>query len=84
MNWIARSTLTRKRHREPSWRDRRSRAHHDDMPLVVEIQETMAELPSDGYRRTWACLRRQREAAGLPAVNVKRVYRLMREPGPHG
>lgn len=76
---VARSTLTRKHHREPSWRDRRGRALQDDMPLIGEIQEAIAELPSYGYRRAWACLRRQREAAGLPAVNVKRVYRVMRE-----
>ncbi|WP_323957972.1 DDE-type integrase/transposase/recombinase, partial [Aeromonas caviae] len=39
------------------------------------------ELPSYGYRRVWALLRRQSEATEQPVVNAKRVYRVMREHG---
>jgi putative transposase len=48
--------------------------------LVVEIQQQVSELPSYyGYRRVWGLLRRARETQLLPAVNVKRVYRVMRD-----
>ncbi|EMV5903885.1 DDE-type integrase/transposase/recombinase, partial [Escherichia coli] len=32
-----------------------------------------------GYRRVWAQLRRQAELDGMPAINAKRVYRIMRQ-----
>ncbi len=32
-----------------------------------------------GYRRVWALLRRQAELDGMPAINAKRVYRIMRQ-----
>lgn len=32
-----------------------------------------------GYRRGWGLLRRARETQSLPAINVKRVYRVMRD-----
>ncbi|MPW22471.1 IS3 family transposase [Paraburkholderia sp. CNPSo 3157] len=35
-------------------------------------------LPTYGYRRAWALLRRRRDAVGRPRVNAKRVYRVMR------
>jgi putative transposase len=41
----------------------------------------MQELPSYGYRRVWALLRRQSEATRQPVVNAKRVYRVMRDNG---
>ncbi|KEN36223.1 HTH-like domain protein, partial [Escherichia coli 6-537-08_S1_C2] len=31
------------------------------------------------YRRVWALLRRQAELDGMPAINAKRVYRIMRQ-----
>jgi putative transposase len=49
--------------------------------LVQEIQQAVAGLPSYGYRRAWALLRREREARGALPVNRKRVYRVMREHG---
>ncbi|KRP41098.1 transposase, partial [Pseudomonas poae] len=51
----------------------------DDADLVVEIQQQISELPSYGYRRVWGLLRRARETQSLPAINVKRVYRVMRD-----
>lgn len=38
----------------------------------------VADLPTYGYRRVWALLRRESERDGLPVVNAKRVYRIMR------
>ena len=35
--------------------------------------------PTYGYRRVWALLRRQAELDGMPAINAKRVYRIMRQ-----
>ncbi len=34
----------------------------------------IGELPTYGYRRVWALLRRQAELDGMPAINAKRVY----------
>jgi|KBSSwiStaDraftv2_1062776.scaffolds.fasta_scaffold1002287_2 putative transposase len=44
-----------------------------------QLHEAIADLPSYGYRRVWARIRRRREAAGAAPINVKRVYRVMRE-----
>ena len=43
-------------HRKPDWRDGRQ---HDDSALLARIMDVVAELPSYGYRRVWALLRRQ-------------------------
>ncbi len=51
----------------------------DDVDLVADIQQRVSELPSYGYRRVWGLLRRAREIQSLPAINVKRVYRVMRD-----
>ncbi len=51
----------------------------NDAELVAEIQQQVSELPSYGYRRVWGLLRRARETHLLPAINVKRVYRVMRD-----
>ena len=38
------------------------------------------ELPTYGYRRVWALrFARQTEPDGMPAINAKRVYRIMRQ-----
>ncbi|WP_413817351.1 IS3 family transposase [Pseudomonas viridiflava] len=57
----------------------RRRRPVNDAELVVEIQQQVSELPSYGYRRVWGLLRRARETQLLPAINVKRVYRVMRD-----
>ncbi len=51
----------------------------NDTELVAEIRQQVSELPSYGYRRVWGLLRREREAQSLPPINVKRVYRVMRD-----
>ena len=51
----------------------------NDAGLVEEIQAHVTHLPTYGYRRVWALLRRSREMVGAPCINAKRVYRVMRE-----
>ncbi|MHC8298654.1 IS3 family transposase [Pseudomonas sp. ZS1P83] len=75
---VARSQLTVRIKQSVSPKVRRSRPV-DDAALVVEIQQQVSELPSYGYRRVWGLLRRARETQLLPAINVKRVYRVMRD-----
>ncbi|MHC8375398.1 IS3 family transposase [Pseudomonas sp. MDT1-16] len=75
---VARSQLTVRIKQSVSPKVRRSRPV-DDAALVVEIQQQVSELPSYGYRRVWGLLRRARETQSLPAINVKRVYRVMRD-----
>ena len=60
---------------------RRGRPPQPDAALLAEIKAIIAELPTYGYRRVHALLRRQREQSGTPAVNVKRVYRVMKVHG---
>nr|WP_205012926.1 IS3 family transposase [Pseudomonas mandelii] len=75
---VARSQLTVRIKQSVSPKVRRRRPV-DDADLVVEIQQQVSELPSYGYRRVWGLLRRAREKRSLPAINVKRVYRVMRD-----
>ncbi|WP_430539734.1 IS3 family transposase [Pseudomonas mandelii] len=75
---VARSQLTVRIKQSVSPKVRRSRPVND-AELVVEIQQQVSELPSYGYRRVWGLLRRERETQSLPAINVKRVYRVMRD-----
>ncbi|WP_372242196.1 IS3 family transposase, partial [Pseudomonas sp. G(2018)] len=75
---VARSQLTVRIKQSVSPKARRSRPVND-AELVVEIQQQVSELPSYGYRRVWGLLRRAREKQSLPAINVKRVYRVMRD-----
>ena len=58
---------------------RRGRPPMPEANLVAQIGEVIAELPTYGYRRVHAILRRRARAEGLPAPNHKRVYRVMRE-----
>ena len=51
----------------------------NDTELVAEIKQQVSELPSYGYRRVWGLLRREREVQLLAPINVKRVYRVMRD-----
>ena len=60
---------------------RRGRPPAPDADLVARTMAVIGELPTYGYRRVHAILRRQARAAGLPAPNHKRVYRVMREHG---
>ncbi|WP_267872297.1 IS3 family transposase [Pseudomonas syringae] len=43
------------------------------------MQQQVSKRPSYGHRRVWGLLARAREKRSLPATNVKRVYRVMRD-----
>ncbi|WP_321143134.1 IS3 family transposase [Pseudomonas extremaustralis] len=75
---VARAQLTVRIKQSVSPKARQSRPVND-AELVAEIQQQVSELPSYGYRRVWGLLRRTRETQLLPAINVKRVYRVMRD-----
>ncbi|ENI5921815.1 IS3 family transposase [Escherichia coli] len=65
--------------RTDDWKDGRRSRHSDDMNVLLRIHHVIGELPTYGYRRVWALLRRQAELDGMPAINAKRVYRIMRQ-----
>lgn len=52
-----------------------------DTDLVADIRALIADLPTYGYRRVHALLRRQAEESGRSAPNPKRVYRVMKLHG---
>jgi len=60
---------------------RRGRPPLPDAGLLAAIQALIADLPTYGYRRVHALLRRQAEQEGRPTPNVKRVYRVMKAHG---
>ncbi len=62
-------------------RQRRGRRPQPDAALLAEVKQIIAALPTYGYRRVHAVLRRRREQTGQRAVNVKRVYRVMMAHG---
>nr|WP_171765891.1 IS3-like element IS2 family transposase [Shigella boydii] len=65
--------------RTDDWMDGRLSRHTDDTDVLLRIHHVIGELPTYGYRRVWALLRRQAELDGMPAINAKRVYRIMRQ-----
>ncbi|MFJ2969566.1 IS3 family transposase [Pseudomonas fulva] len=75
---VSRSQLTVRIKHSVSPKVRRRRLV-DDTELVAEIKQQVNELPSYGYRRVWGLLRREREVQSLAPINVKRVYRVMRD-----
>ncbi|EIN4525558.1 IS3 family transposase [Escherichia coli] len=65
--------------RTDDWKDGRRSRHSDDTDVLLRIHHVIGELPTYGYRQVWALLRRQAELDGMPAINAKRVYRIMRQ-----
>ncbi|EFH7055776.1 IS3 family transposase, partial [Escherichia coli] len=65
--------------RTDDWMDGRRSRHTDDTDVLLRIHHVIGELPTYGYRRVWTLLRRQAELDGMPAINAKRVYRIMRQ-----
>ncbi|MBA1168923.1 IS3 family transposase [Klebsiella pneumoniae subsp. pneumoniae] len=65
--------------RTDDWKDGRRSRHTDDTDVLRRIHHVIGALPTYGYRRVWALLRRQTELDGMPAINAKRVYRIMRQ-----
>lgn len=72
---VSRSQLTARVKQAKEDKGARHRRIPDDRVLVERIKASISDLPSYGYRRVWALLRRQPE----PVVNVKRVYWVMRD-----
>ncbi|EFN5149125.1 IS3 family transposase [Escherichia coli] len=65
--------------RTDDWKDGRRSRHSDDTDVLLRIHHVIGELPTYGYRLVWALLRRQAELDGMPAINAKRIYRIMRQ-----
>ncbi|WP_419471395.1 IS30 family transposase [Escherichia coli] len=63
--------------RTDDWMDGRRSRHTDDTDVLLRIHHVIGELPTYGYRRVWALLRRQAELDCMPAINAKRVYRII-------
>ncbi len=80
---VSRPHLASSRQASPAWkpRGRRGRPPAPDAALLGAIQALIADLPTYGYRRVHALLRRQAERDGRPAPNAKRVYRVMKVHG---
>ena len=75
---LSRPNLSSQRKAPPR---RRGRPPTLDGELVAAIRALIADLPTYGYRRIHALLRRQAEQHGHPAPNVKQVCRVMKLHG---
>ena len=76
---VSRSNLAERLQQRP--RKRIGRPALPDQEFVAQIKGVIAELPTYGYRRVHAILKRQALAAGLKPPNHKRVYRMMKAHG---
>jgi putative transposase len=76
---VSRPHLSEMRHRAKP--RRRGRPPLPDAELVSDIRMAIADLPTYGYRRVHALLRRKAEENGCAAPNPKRVYRVMKLHG---
>jgi putative transposase len=65
--------------RSKNWQDRRCKRKPDDTDALARIHTVIGDLPTYGYRRVWALLRRQSESDDMAVINAKRVYRIMRQ-----
>jgi putative transposase len=74
---VARSSLEPK----PTPARRRGRPPAPEDKLLAQITAIIAALPTYGYRRVHALLRRQAEEEGQPSPNHKRVWRIMKAHG---
>lgn len=74
---VARSSLAPK----PAPARRRGRPPAPEDELLARITAIIAALPTYGYRRVHALLRRQAEEEGRPPPNHKRVWRIMKAHG---
>ena len=75
---VARSNLVIPASATPGHRGRRPPPENE---LLAEIKQVIADQPTYGYRRVHALIWRDRCQGGGAAVNVKRVYRIMKAHG---
>lgn len=61
-----------------SAKPRRSYHKAQDAAVLPRIERLVAKRPTYGYRRITALLNRELRAVGLPPVNHKRVFRIMK------
>ncbi len=66
-------------HRSKGWQDRRCKRKPNDTEALARIHTVIGDLPTYGYRRVWALLRRHSENDDMAVINAKRVYRIMRQ-----
>lgn len=76
---ISRQHLSAMRNKPPP--KPRGRPPLPDAELVTDIRMLIAGLPTHGYCRVQALLRRQAKKNGRAAPNAKRVYRVMKVHG---
>ena len=76
---VARSNLVRQMNDRPRRRVGRPPAPAD--ALLAEIKAIIADLPTYGYRRVHAILRRRAVTEKRQHPNHKRVYRVMKDHG---
>lgn len=78
---MSRAQLSLRINRSADWQDRRCNRRNEeaDAEILSAILNIISDMPSYGYRRVWGILRKQRRTEGLPPVNAKRLYRIMRE-----
>jgi putative transposase len=76
---VARSNMAERAKRIPS--KARGRPPLADRGLVEEIKAIIADMPTYGYRRVHAILRRNATNEGRTWPNAKRVYRVMKQHG---
>jgi putative transposase len=75
---VARSNLVAQAGATPP---RRGRPPQPEDELLAEIRQVIAGQPTYGYRRVHALIRHDRREGGGAAVNIKRVYRIMKAHG---
>ena len=76
---VARSNVIERRDNKRGRRGPQERP--GDLELAGAIRRLVDARPSYGYRRIAALQKRERLSDGLPPVNAKRVYRLMKKHG---
>lgn len=70
---VSRAQLHAMARRSKDWQDRRCKRKSDDTEALARIHTVIGDLPTYGYRRVWALLRRQSETDDMAVINAKRV-----------
>lgn len=81
---VARSHIAVLLARPADWADGRVLAKADptgDAMIAAAVRAEITALPTYGYRRAGALVNRTRAMMGMPPVNHKRLYRVMKEQG---